>query len=600
VKNAEEMLGLCCLKSKLSRLRAQSDAGSQDRSEIHADEGIPITKTHVSGLFTVSLVMAIIVGLVPAHAQTVSVLYTFGNANDPTNFLSPGTLVQGTNGNVYTTSTFGGVVGDYPTEGTVFSMSTTGALSSEYTFYADQSDLGPNGFSPYSGLTLGTDGNFYGTTIGGGVINGANAFGTVFKIDPQGNLTTLYTFTGGSDGGNPYGAPVEGIDGNFYGTTVCGGAQACGSGNTGTVYKITPSGSLTTLHQFDCTVGCLSVAPLVLATNGTFYGTAAGLGTDGSIFKVTPSGTFTTIYKFDAVHGEAPEAPLIQGSDGNFYGTTELGGANGYGVVFKVTAAGKLTVLHSFADNGTDGVEPVAGLVQGTDGNLYGVTEEGGTSAWGTIFSISPKGTGYSTLYSFDGTTGLIPEVALLQHTNGLFYGLTSGGGPFDLGTFYSFDASLKPFVRLVTTSGAVGATVGVLGQGFTGTTKVSFGGVSASYSVVSDTYLTAIVPSDAKTGAVTVVKKGSTLKSNTTFRVSPFLTSFEPPSGPVGTSVVITGVSLTQTSKVTFGGVKTTFTVNSDTQVTATVPTGAKTGEIAITTPGGTATSSGTFTVTP
>jgi uncharacterized repeat protein (TIGR03803 family) len=485
-------------------------------------------KKQVVRLIALALLTLIGAGV---HAQTLSVLYNFGNANDPTSFLSPGTLAQGADGNIHTTSQYGGVfVPGYGSDGTVFSMSAAGALSDVYTFEGHPGP-NPNGLNPYSGLTLGTDGNFYGTTIAGGVLSeGANASGTVFKIDPQGNLTTLYTFTGGSDGGEPNAAPVEGTDGNFYGTTICGGVQACAAGVGGTVYQMTPSGSLITLVQFDCLTGCGSYAPLVQGTDGNFYGTTTlgGIYNDGSIFEISPLGIFKTLYKFDGTHGANPLAPLIQDSNGSFYGTTELGGANGYGVVFKMTPAGKLTVLHNFADNGTDGADP-AGLVQGTDGNLYGVTEEGGTSDWGTIFSISPKGTGYSTLYSFDGTTGFTPEVALLQHTNGLFYGLTEGGGSTGAndGTFYSFDTGLKPFVSQVSTSGAVGSSVGILGQEFSSLSVVKFSGVEALTITVTDTtFITATVPSGAKTGIVTVENaRGNsprTLKSNKKFYVTP------------------------------------------------------------------------------
>ena len=266
-----------------------------------------------------------------------------------------------------------------------------------------------------------------------------------------------------------------------------------------------------------------------------------------------------------------------------------------------MTAAGKVTVLHSFDPAAGDGSGPVAGLAQATDGNFYGVTGQGGgTSNAGVIFRISAAGA-YSVLYSFDGTTAGQPEVGLLQHTNGILYGLSNGGGTYNIGTFYSLNVGLKPFVSLVTTSGVVGAEVEILGQGFAGTKSVHFGGVAASHTVVSDTYLTTIVPSGAKTGVVTVTTPGGTLKSNKKFRISPQFSSFNPASGPVASPVVIGGVSLAQTTKVTFGGVKaTSFTVNSDLQVTANVPTGAKTGVIVVTTAGGTATSSGVFTVTP
>jgi hypothetical protein len=206
----------------------------------------------------------------------------------------------------------------------------------------------------------------------------------------------------------------------------------------------------------------------------------------------------------------------------------------------------------------------------------------------------------FSALYNFDRPTGSTPEVTLLQHTTGTLYGETLDGGGHNTGVFYSFKKGLKPFVRLLPTSGKVGKSIDILGQGFNGATGVSFNGTTATFNISSDTYLTAKVPAGATTGVVTVMMSGGKLVSNQKFRVTPVIKTFSPTSGPVGTPVVITGASLTQTTKVTFGGVKaTSFTADSDTQVTATVPTGAKTGKIAITTAGGTVTSSGVFTVT-
>src|SRR5439155_24542570 len=177
-----------------------------------------------------------------------------------------------------------------------------------------------------------------------------------------------------------------------------------------------------------------------------------------------------------------------------------------------------------------------------------------------------------------------------IQHTNGTLYGDSENGG-IGGGTFFSINVALPPlaFVSLLPYAGKVGATIEFLGQGFTSTSAVSFNGTAATRTVVSGTYLTATVPGGAGTGLVTVTTSSGTLKSNKIFRVIPQITGFSPTSGPVGTPVTITGVSLKQTTKVTFGGVKaTSFTVNSDTKVTATVPTGAVTGKIAITTPGG------------
>jgi uncharacterized repeat protein (TIGR03803 family) len=293
---------------------------------------------------------------------------------------------------------------------------------------------------------------------------------------------------------------------------------------------------------------------------------------------------------------------MVQGSDGNFYGTALEGGAYNGGVVFRLTPQGAITVLHNFLDPNypNDGYDPYAGLVQATDGNFYGVTNWGGGECdCGVIFQITPNGA-YSILYSFDRTHGSYPWSTPMQHTNGKIYGLASSGGTSEDGVVYSLDMGLGPFVSLVSTSGKVGKTVEVLGQGFTGTTAVSFNGTAATFTVVRDTYLKATVPSGATTGAVTVTTPGGILNSNTQFRVTPKILSFSPTSGPAGTPVTITGNSLTQTTRVGFDWMKAaSFTVNSDTQVTAVVPTGAMTGRIQIRTKGGLAVSHGEFTVT-
>jgi len=262
-------------------------------------------------------------------------------------------------------------------------------------------------------------------------------------------------------------------------------------------------------------------------------------------------------------------------------------------------------ILHSFTGENTstiDGAHPYGGLVQASDGNLYGTTSlSRNTIGCGTFFQlVNPGGTTYRSLSSFDGLAECNPQVTLIQHTNGTLYGDTAHGFGSQ-GTFFSIDVALPPFafVSLLPYSGKVGNTIEFLGQGFTSTSAVSFNGTAATRIVVSGTYLTATVPNGATTGFVTVTTSSGNLNSNKIFRVTPQIASVSPLSGPVGTSVTITGVSLKQTTKVTFHGVKATFTVNSDTQVTAIVPTGALTGRIAITTPGGTATSATTFTVT-
>jgi len=519
-----------------------------------------------------------------ATAQTYTDLYNFDHLQG----MNPvGLLAQGRDGYLYGTTPRGGinkcfVYQRYRSCGLVFRITPSGTQKVFYNFH------GADGFNPVGGLTLGTDGNFYGTAEYGGP---NSWYGTIFKITKRAILTTLYSWTPNDNSEFPEAAPIEGNDGNFYGTTAGGGGNS-------SAYKITPSGTFTTFGLLPGGSG----SPLLQATDGNFYGSLE----PGTVFKMTPEGILTIVYQFDGVHGLYPNGPVIQGSDGNFYGTTGAGGSNnectnGCGVAFKLTPQGVITVLHNFGDPNypNDGTGPSAGLAQATDGNFYGTTYSGGTAYNGVIFQITPDGA-YSILYNFDGTHGAYPQSTLLQHTNGKIYGLTPLGGTHNKGVVYRLDVGLAPFISLVSTLGKIGKTVEVLGQGFTGTTAVSFNGTAATFTVKSDTYLTAAVPAGATTGFVTVTTPSGTLTSNKPFRVGPLILSFTPTSGPVGTSVTITGSGLTQTNKVAFGGVlATNFTVNSDTQVTATVPTGAKTGHIGIITTGGQTYSQATFTVT-
>jgi len=271
-----------------------------------------------------------------------------------------------------------------------------------------------------------------------------------------------------------------------------------------------------------------------------------------------------------------------------------------------MSLAGKLTLLRQFDAGGTtDGSSPFAGLVAASDGEFYGATAGGenfGSVPNGNLFSITSGGT-YSLLFAFDGTHGALAEATPMQHTNGLIYGLTERGGPNgrDEGVVYSLDNGLPRFVSLMTRWGNGGQTVEILGNGLTGTTSVKFGSGTASFNVVSDTYMTATVPNDGATGFITVTTPSGTLTSNRSFNVVPVISSIAPTSGPVGTQVTITGSGFIGASMIKFGGVKaTSYTVNSGTTITATVPAGAKTGKIAIKTAGGSASSKATFTVTP
>ncbi len=289
---------------------------------------------------------------------------------------------------------------------------------------------GTDGSAPYAGLTLGTDGNFYGVTYSGGATGQS---GTVFKITPSGLLTTIYNFTG-PDGSGPHGGLAWGNDGNLYGTTDSGGASGAG-----TVFQVTTSGTLTTLHSFSGADGSYPLGALTLGNDGNFYGTTStgGLYGGGTVFNISPAGVFNSLYNFTGTKGAAPSAALILGGDGNFYGTTENGGVNTYyGTVFKVTPAGVLTTLYSFGF--TDGANPYAALTPGGNGNLYGTTSNGGANTqFGTVFSVTPAGV-LTTLYNFAGSDGSAPESALILGADGNFYGTSvAGGGQGQFGSIF-------------------------------------------------------------------------------------------------------------------------------------------------------------------
>lgn len=450
-------------------------------------------------LLTLTLMLVIALAMTLANAQVYTDLHNFDNTDGRAPGI-PGILAQGRDGNFYGTTALGGISDN----GVVFRITPSGELTVLHRFN------GADGSQPNGGLTLGTDGNFYGVTgAGGGSGCIQYGCGTIFKITPSGVLTSLYNFGDGSEGVAPNAPPIQGSDGSFYGTTT----------SVAYAYKITAAGAFTLLTGF---IGP-PYGPLFQASDGNFYGMTYDGGSDGcfqegcgTVFKMTPNGTVTTLYIFDGTHGAGPYSSLIQIND-SLYGTTAAGGSHDKGAVFRLTPKG-IEVLQNLGGN--HGGAPSAGLVQASDGNLYGVAANGGTLGYGVIFQITSAG--YAVLYDFDGADGQLPESELVQHTNGKLYGMTAIGGTSSDGVVYSFDLGLPPFVRLVSGSGRVGATGGILGQGFTGTTSVSINGIPAAFTVVSDTYLTATVPAGATTGFVTVVTPSGTLTSNQQFNVRP------------------------------------------------------------------------------
>lgn len=297
------------------------------------------------------------------------------------------------------------------------------------TFELLHSFQGPDGANPLSSLVQSSDGNFYGTTDRHN--GGPEWYGTVFQMTPENTVTTLVVFTNGN-GSNPYAALVHGNDGNFYGATTSGGVN-----DNGTVFEMSAAGVLNTLIYFNGTNGRAPHSELLKANDGNFYGTTLHSATGyGTVFRMNPNGSeLTTLVNFNGTNGSTPFAALVQASDGNFYGTTQQGGAKGDGTVFQMTTNGTMTVLTSFSYY-TNGANPYAALVEGTDGELYGTTARGGANEFGTIFKISTNGS-LTTLFHFNGTNGSFARAALMQANDGNFYGTTQGGGADNAGTVF-------------------------------------------------------------------------------------------------------------------------------------------------------------------
>lgn len=430
-------------------------------------------------------------------------------------------LIQGPDGNFYGTTEVGG-----NGFGTAFKMTPTGTLTVIYSFGSFFGD----GLGPLAGLVLGTDGNFYGTTAGGGAGNA----GTVFKLTPAGKETILHSFNT-TDGKTPLGSLIQANNGKFYGTTQLGGnLSQCSNMGCGTIFQITASGAFTSLYSFcsqaNCTDGAQPSAPLLQASNGNLYGTTnmGGTAGEGTAFQITIAGAFTPLHSFtgNLTDGAFPEAGLIQASDGKLYGTTYGGGNPGVGAVYQMTLSGQETLFASF--DFTNGVSPTAGVVQATDGNFYGTTYSGGNNFSGNIYQITPSGT-LTNLYSFCSQSGCADgqnaQGGLVQGTNGTFYGTTIFGGTgtgcgVGCGVVYSLSMGLGPFVKFLPASGKVGQEIGILGNSLKGATSVTFNGTPAKFSVPLPGVILTHVPTGATSGYIKVTVGGKTLVSNVPFQV--------------------------------------------------------------------------------
>jgi uncharacterized repeat protein (TIGR03803 family) len=516
-------------------------------------------------------VLFCVASAVTSHAQTYSVIADFNPAygENPS-----GPLVQGTDGNFYGVTETGGntnsicpgpegIIGAGC--GSIFKVTPAGELTTLYEFCSQANCV--DGAYPMGSLMLATNGNFYGTTFIGGTENQ----GTVFQITPSGQFTSIYSFcyfTNCTDGALPNGGLVQGANGNLYGTTQIGGggrtANICTSsyydppvGGCGTVFETTLAGNLITIYDFcsieKCPDGAVPVTGLTLGTDGMFYGTTVGGGNTtsictepgcGTIFRMSQSGKLTTMYRFCTLANEAnpclsgqnPQGTLVQAADGSLYGTA--------GTVFSITSTGKLSLIRHGRF-----WPAVSGIIQATDGNFYATQPSGGAnttcsegSPCGDLIEFQSSGT-FNFLYSFcaqqDCADGALPAGGLMQATNGALYGTTLFGGTgieqgcnehgnSGCGTVFSASVELGPFVRTIFNFGQapnefriLGSDVRILGNGLTGTTSVTFNGVAASFTVVSDTYIKTTVPAGATTGTIELTTPSGTLSSNVPFQVS-------------------------------------------------------------------------------
>ncbi|HXB44360.1 MAG TPA: choice-of-anchor tandem repeat GloVer-containing protein, partial [Puia sp.] len=449
-------------------------------------------------------------------ASTYTDLYNFDNTNGANPY---GGLVQASDGNLYGMTTLGG-----SGNGVIFSWNLTG---SSYTLLENFASNKAGDF-PSGSLLKATDGNLYGMTNEGG----ANGYGVIFSWNPSSSIYQVIFNFDNAKGGNPINnGLIQAKDGSFYGMAASGG-----SNGYGVIFSWNPSTSTyTVLYNFDNTHGGYPYGSLIQASDGNLYGTATDGGTSGYgvIFSWNPStSTYTVLYNFDNTNGAIPYGSLIQTSDGNLYGMTSQGGSNNYyGVIFSINPTTSVfNVLYNF-DN-THGGFPNGSLIQGTDGNLYGMTD-GSTSGYGVIFSINPSTPVYNVLYYFDGINGGSPTGSMIQASDGNLYGATTYGGNNGYGVLFNWNP------------------------------------LSSSYNKIAD--LNQTTGGNPQYNALTEVQ------------AQPTISSFSPTSGPVGTLVTINGTNLSNQTTINIGGVAAIPISNNGAQLVAMVMPGATSGSVQV-----------------
>jgi uncharacterized repeat protein (TIGR03803 family) len=424
------------------------------------------TATRVLILAVLSLLPLIVAH--PAHATNETVLYSFTGANGD-GYYPASALIMDSAGNLYGTTVFGGANGD----GTVFKLSPGGVETILHNFTGTNGD----GNDPYGGLVMDGAGNLYGVTV----LGGKNNTGTVFTISPLGREKVLYSFgKKKDDGASPNAALIMDSAGNFYGTTVGGGLNGCSLG-CGTVFKVSPTGRETVLYRFGKTNndGIWPDASLIMDSDGNLYGSTSkgGANDKGTIFKLSPDRVETVLDSFTGENGDGanPVAGLIMDSAGNLYGTTSNGGKSicddGCGTVFKLSPSGAETILYSFRGRNRFGASPEGSLIMDSAGNLYGTTFNGGSKycseiGCGTVFSLSSNGGAETIIHRFTGYTkgdGSNPSGALLMDGAGNLYGTTQGGGATGGGSVFKIKPAQARAQNKVATPGSPAAVTSVL-----------------------------------------------------------------------------------------------------------------------------------------
>jgi uncharacterized repeat protein (TIGR03803 family) len=367
-------------------------------------------------------------GIAPVQAQAATETVLHNFASPPRGANARAGVIRDAAGNLFGTTYAGGAAN----AGVVFKVNTSGQQAVLYSFTG-----GTDGKNPWGGVVRDSSGNFYGTTYYGG----AGGAGVVYKVDTTGHETVLYSFSGGLDGGYPEGGVIIDSAGNLYGTTEYGGAPY-----RGVVFKVDTAGNETVLYTFSGeTDGNQPLSGLFRDSSGNLYGTTYSGGASGAgvVFKVDTLGNETVLYSFTGGDdGGSPWAGVILDASGNIYGTTAFGGTDNAGVVYKLDTTGHETVLHSFTF-GADGGEPLSGVVRDSAGDLFGTTFSGGSGGAGVVYKLNTSGH-ETKLYSFTGgADGKFPSWAgVIRDSSGNFYGTTANGGTANAGVVFKLDTS--------------------------------------------------------------------------------------------------------------------------------------------------------------